>query len=196
MGQVRAHLYASFHSSRGKSDTAASPIARATVTRISNVPQRTQRFYEQRANVKAKRNFAVGQQATESETERQAWQRGTAVFQLNDQDGWHGRKKRTYLAWQLPNNYAGPHAKQPRGRMKRINQELADLFMKGMTGNDEEPVEDKPLPKRYFGNGRLAARAFNKTANQDIYWKRTGKPQPARLSDCQIWYVLSQRHQK
>ena len=191
IGQVRAHLYASFHSSRGKRDSEAAPIARETVARISHVPQRTQRFYEQRANVKTKRNFAVGSQANDLESETRSWRHGTAVFQLKDQDGQHGRKDRTYTAWQLPNNYAGPHTKQPRGRMKRINQELADLFMKGMTGNDESPVEDKILPRRFFGNGRLAAKAYNKSTNRDIYWKRTGEPRQAKSTGYQLWYVLN-----
>lgn len=190
MGQVRAHLYASFHSSRDKADAEASPIARDTLTRISHVPQRTQRFYEKRAKVKAKRNFAVGPAASEPEAEHTAWQQGTAVFQLQDQDGWHGRKDRTYLAWQLPNNYRGPHAKQPRGRMKRINQELADLFMKGMTGNGEELVEDK-LPRRFFGNGRLAAKALNRSASRDVYWKRAGGLRQAQSTSYQLWYVLN-----
>lgn len=187
MGQVRAHLYASFHSSRDKADAEAAPIARDTLTRLSHVPQRTQRFYEKRAKVKAKRNFAVGPAASEAEAEHAAWQQGTAVFQLQDRDGQHGRKDRTYLAWQLPNNYRGPHAKQPRGRMKRINQELADLFMKGMTGNGEELVEDKSLPRRFFGNGRLAAKALNRSANREIYWKRVGGD-----GRYQLWYVMSQ----
>ncbi|MEJ2748073.1 MAG: hypothetical protein P8183_09225, partial [Anaerolineae bacterium] len=77
MGQVRAHLYASFHSSRGKADAEAAPIARDTLTRLSHIPQRTQRFYEKRAKVRAKRNFAVGPAACESESEHTAWQQGT-----------------------------------------------------------------------------------------------------------------------
>jgi hypothetical protein len=191
IGQVRAHFYASFHSSRGKADAAAAPIARETLVRLSHVPQRTQRFYEQRTKVKAKRNFAVGPAASELESETQAWQRGTAVFQLQDPEGRHGRKDRTYLAWQLPNNYSGPHTKQPRGRMKRINQELADLFMKGMTGNSEAQVEDKKLPRRFYGNGRLAAKALNRSASQDIYWKRTEELRQAQSTSYQLWYVLS-----
>ncbi len=191
IGQVRAHFYASFHSSRGKQDAEAAPIARETVARISHVPKRTQRFYEQRVKVKTRRNFAVGQPASDVESEQIGWQQGLAAFQLKDQDGWHGRKGRTYTAWQLPNNYAGPHTKQPRGRMKRINQELADLFMKGMTGNSDDQVEDKKLPRRFYGNGRLAAKAYNKSANRDIYWKRAGRLRQAQPTGYQLWYVLS-----
>ncbi|MCB9420383.1 MAG: hypothetical protein H6667_11280 [Ardenticatenaceae bacterium] len=207
IGQVRAHFYASFHSSRGKQDAKAAPIARDTLARISHVPQRTQRFYEQRAKVKTRRNFAIGQMASDIESEKIGWKQGMASFQLKDQDGWHGRKGRIYLAWQLPNNYSGPHAKQPRGRMKRINQELADLFMKGMTGNGENQVEGRlslrqaqgpipepiegALPRRFFGNGRLAAKALNRSANQ-IYWKRADGLQQAQSPGYQLWYVMSQ----
>jgi hypothetical protein len=75
--------------------------------------------------------------------------------------------------------------------MKRINRELADLFMKGMTGNDEHPVEDKQLPRRFFGNGRLATKAFNRSANRDIYWKRTGEQRQTKSTSYQLWYVLN-----
>ena len=62
---------------------------------------------------------------------------GMAAFELKDQMDGTAVSGRTYLARQLPNNYRGPHTKQPRGRMKPSTGEPADLFMKGMTGNDE-----------------------------------------------------------
>ncbi len=184
MGQVRAHFYASFHSGRASADKPAAPIARDTIARISCVNQRTQRQYEKRARVQTKFNFAVGPQGTEHNEQEAAWQHGRASFRLTDWQGKHGRKGATYQAWQLPNNYIGPHTQLPRGRQKRINRELADLFMKGMTGNGRNPVDDAWQPQRYFKNGRLAAKAFHKTASP-IYWQN-----PQSRNHYQLWYIL------
>ena len=118
MGQVRAHLYASFHSGRGKHKmTKHRPIARDTIAQISHVNQRTQRFYEKRAKVITKHNFAVGPQNNALKSEETiAWQQGRRLFSLTIWMGNTAVKAATYTAWQLPNNYTGPHAKQPRGR--------------------------------------------------------------------------------
>ena len=129
--------------------------------------------------MKKQRNFAVGQQANEQNLEEKAWQQGHATFQLKDFQGKQGRKGKTYLAWQLPNSYSGPHARLAKGQQKRINQELTDLFMQGMTGNGH----DSRLQKRFFDNGRIAARAFSK-AKHDLYWKGNDNP------GCQFWQVL------
>ena len=184
MGQVRAHLYASFHSGRMNKEDKGSPIARDTIAQISHVHERTQRLYEKRARVRKKHNFAIGPQNSALNQEETAWKQGRASFQFTDMAGQHGRKGTTYTAWQLPNNYTGPHAKLPRGRQKRINRELADLFMKGMTGNDQSTIDAAWQPKRYFENGRLAVKAHTKSQNA-IYWQNK---QPC--NHYQLWYVL------
>jgi hypothetical protein len=57
-----------------------------------------------------------------------------------------------------------------------MNRELADLFMKGMTGNGEETVElalsdgQTKCVKHYYNNGALAANAYNRDSGQDVYW--------------------------
>ncbi|MCZ7668741.1 MAG: hypothetical protein M5U34_16855 [Chloroflexi bacterium] len=76
------------------------------------------------------------------------------------------------MAWQLPNSYRVALAHRPKGRQKRINQMLSDLFMKGMTGNAQQVIE-----KRYFGD---AARAV-----------RTGSA--ARLDRLKMIYIGSKR---
>ena len=61
IGDVRAHLYASFHSSRTKTErtgSASSLISRATLTDLSGVSPRTQQAYEKKAGVTVKRNLA------------------------------------------------------------------------------------------------------------------------------------------
>ena len=54
--QVRAHFYASYHSSRRESN----PISREVLRELTSVPERTQREYEQAADVACQRNIAVG----------------------------------------------------------------------------------------------------------------------------------------
>lgn len=170
IGDVRAHFYASFHSGRTR-ETAhgaqAMPIARQTLARISGVGQRSQRAYEKRAGVDVQHNFAVGETAAAKSEQARAWQQGNALFRLRDHRGYQGPQGKTYLAWQLPNTYYGCHAQRPKGRQKRINRELADLFLKGMAGNGEEHVE-----KRFYANGKLAAQGFNRQPDRDVYWQR------------------------
>ena len=167
MGAVRAHFYASFHSGRRQ----AMPIARATLARLSSVRPRTQRSYEKRAAVQRQANYTIGPRQTSPFAEEDAWQHGTASFHFIDHQGRQGRVGTAYLAWQLPNSYYGPHAPQPRGRQKRINQELAVLFNEGMTGNDQNPVGHvAERAKRFYGSGRDAARARLRRPISEVYW--------------------------
>jgi hypothetical protein len=106
-----------------------------------------------------------------------AWQHGRACFQLTDYQGQQGKPGATYVAWQLPNSYSGPHTQQARGGQKRFNRELADLWSQGTTGNDHS------MAKRYYGDGQLAAKAFNR-GKVGIYWQaREG-----------CWYWLGDRN--
>lgn len=167
---ARAHLYASFHSSRQtQDDTQSAPIARETLTRLANITAHTQRAYERKAGVRTQAQFAVGATCTPEGLEEAGWRRGRALFQLKDHQGVHGRPGRTYLAWQLPNRYRGPHRLAGRGRQKRINRELTDLLHKGMTGNGQPEIgAQRRLSKRYVGNGRSAANALARS--EEAYW--------------------------
>ncbi|MBP6786427.1 MAG: hypothetical protein KA170_02475 [Candidatus Promineofilum sp.] len=143
IGQARAHLYAAFHSGRTRTDLltgerrAAGPIARATLCKLSGAAANSQRNYERRTRVGRRSAIAVGPLVVAADEHEVAWRRGQALFRLRDGHGRHGRPGAVYLAWQLPNEYTGPHATLPRGRQKRLNRALADLFHDGMTGNDE-----------------------------------------------------------
>ncbi len=170
IGAVRAHLYASFHSGR-----ADAPISRAALEQSSGVHRRTQRRYERTARVRRRRNFAIGGPTGGENGEERAWRQGNAAFQLKDHQGKQGAAGKTYLAWQLPNSYAGPHAVAAKGRQKRINRELTDLFMQGITGNSQ----DFRLNRRFCGNGRNAAQLFSKTGGE-VYWRGKGN----------WWYVI------
>ncbi len=164
MGQVRAHFFASFHSGRKQ----ANPIARASLSEISHVSPRSQQNYERRARVRKLKNFAVGPKISSENAKDRAWQQGSACFRWHDNKAVHGAQGRSYLAWQLPNSYLGPHKQRPYGRQKKFNRELAVLFTKGMTGNDHFNVELKP--KRYFDAAKQTVRNHD-PSQTGVYWR-------------------------
>ncbi|RMG97005.1 MAG: hypothetical protein D6706_09180 [Chloroflexi bacterium] len=188
IGTVRAHFYATFHSSRTASQqTRHKPIARETIAAITHLPERTQRHYEHKAGVRTQRNFAIGKKVNSVSAHEIAWERGTAVFELKDFLGKHGQQGSTYWAWQLPNSYVGPHKQTGRGRQKRMNRELADLFMQGMTGNGRSAHTPPPpyTTRRYYANGRLAAKACTRRAANELYWTV-----PYKNGRLRLWYFL------
>jgi len=196
IGTVRAHLYASFHSGRASTASAGShhsmPLARQTIRGICHISRRTQRSYERKAHVHTQHNFAIGPQATIDVERETAWRHGPGFFRLSDKKGKQGAMGKTYVAWQLPNSYAGPHRQQPRGKQKRINQELADLFMQGMTGNGKALVASKKVyrSKRFFPNGRQAARAIVRPCGHEVYWRNTHN---RHRQGIRFWHCLSGR---
>ena len=179
IGTVRAHLYATFHSSRTQ-QKAKKPIARTTVSGLTQVQPRTQRRYERQAGVKRQAQFAIGGQATAENLQVRGWEQGQAVFQFKDFKGKQGQSGKNYVAWQLPNSYVGPHAQQPKGRQKRINRALTDLFMQGMTGNGQ----CSSVARRFFDNGRLAAKSYLRNPAKDHYWRGVGNGR------YQLWQVM------
>lgn len=175
IGTFRAHLYAAFHSGRAKETPhgeQAMPIARDTLASLSGVGRSSQRTYETAVGLQVRANFAIGNQTTKEAQQQRAWQHGQALFEIKDFRGQQGKKGKTYLAWQLPNSYFGQHQYRPKGRQKRINRELRDLVMKGIPGNVgvvDESCQFQ-IEKRYFPNGKLAARAYGRQATQTLYW--------------------------
>ncbi len=172
IGHFRAHLYASFHSGRQRPDRrtgrprARGPISRSTLCKLSGVTSNSQRNYERRARVSRRPAIAVGPLAGAADEHEVAWRRGRALFHLRDDKGRYGRPGAVYLAWQLPNEYTGPHAPLPRGHQKRLNRALADLFHNGMTGNgelrvtsDELRVTSEEAQRRPAGGGSVGQQA-------------------------------------
>lgn len=154
---MRAHLYATFHSSRERTERPSGPIARTTVARLTAVAPRTQRRYERKARVKRQAQFAIGAAANTESMQARGWEQGRATFAFwKDFNGQQGHGGKSYVAWQLPNSYVGPHVQQPKGRQKRINRALTDLFMQGMTGNGQRTK----ITRRFFDNGRSAAKSY------------------------------------
>jgi hypothetical protein len=204
IGDVRAHFYASFHSSRtpDHQHRPARPIARTTLEKLTRTSRHTLRTYERRAGVRRQSNFAVGPPSQTQQEQEQAWQRGRALFKFTDRRGLIGRPMASYSAWQLPNSYHGPHERRPRGSQKQLNHQLADLSMKGMTGNGEERgrrvvpgrllTSSQAAPnqtsyrRRFFDSGAAAARKYGRGSQTDLYWPR---PQSERR-DSQIWHFM------
>jgi hypothetical protein len=90
------------------------PIARDTLSHLSGVGRSSQRAYEARLGLSVQPNFALGEAEAAGRQEERAWRQGQALFALKDYAGQHGREGKTYLAWQLPNSYAGQHPSGPR----------------------------------------------------------------------------------
>lgn len=190
MGTVRAHFYASYHSGR----KSANPIARQTLSDLANVSRRTQQIYERRTGVERSANWAIGGEFSKQEAQNRGWRQGRALFTFKDHQGKTGAPDKTYLAWQLPNSYVGPHEPHAIARRKRINQNLVDLFKKGITGNGRKMVEgrqetlansEENAVARYYERGTMAAKAYNRSAQDDIYWRS-----PVTFGHRRVWHVL------
>jgi hypothetical protein len=85
----------------------------------------------------------------------------------------------------------GPHEQQPIGRQKRINQELADLFMKGMTGNGKGLFrKDKAYPTKrvhlFYKSGSAAAVSYNRHPDSDVFWRSRLR----RSGQYEMWHYL------
>lgn len=173
IGAFRAHLYAAWHSGR----RASTPIARATQRHHLHVPERSQRRYCQRLNLKRQRHIAIGKYYNKERVEERLWGQGAATFEFIDSQGALGKKNGRYVAWQLPNSYGRRHQASRMGRQKKLQRQLTDLVNQGARGNGGQAVQ-----RQYHPNGKAAARAANNI--QTAYW-------PAKQStDWQLWYSL------
>jgi hypothetical protein len=186
---ARAHLFATFHSSRSPKSAgvpAGKPISRSTLRELSHISRQTQSLYERRARVRCSSNFAVGGHYNTVNRQNSAWRHGRATFRFRDETGRLGRKGAEYTAWQLPNSYVGPHERRPKGQQKRINRELADLFMKGITGNGKDSKGAEQLAScRFFDKATTAAASYNLSPGQELYWpSQFGRPNRYRIWHC------------
>jgi hypothetical protein len=189
IGAARAHFYASFHSGRVRQTAAGPqvvPIARATLCTLSGRSRRSQRAYEQRAGVTARRNFVVGEAASSPNHQERAWQQKQALFLYKDHHGQLGQPGRSYMAWQLPNSYSGRYELWPGGGKKFLNRQLVDLQEKRLSGNDQRVVtDDKKHERRYYQDGRRAVKAYDSNHERDVYWRTPRQP-----GDYQLWHLL------
>jgi hypothetical protein len=187
IGEARAYLYASFHAGRQPVSSRTlrqKPIARDTLSALTGLTAECQRGYERRVGVRVSHNYVIGERANQSGKEERLWQHGGGAFEFVDFQGGQGKPGVDYMAWQLPNSYTVSLPHRPKGRQKRINRKLTDLFMQGMTGNDQQAIE-----KRYFGDGAAAAKAVGKhtTSVDEVFWLQHGKEN----GRSHMWYAVS-----
>jgi hypothetical protein len=155
IGNVQAAFYTSFHCGR-----AANPIARATLNKVTGVPERTQRHYDNAQNTERIANFSLVIDADDQEA---AWQHGRATFTFTDNLGKRGAAGKSYTAIRLPNSYQTTRYARLSGKRKRLNHQLSqDLVNHGTQGNSKEQVQ-----RLFFSDGQRAARAFNQ--NNNVY---------------------------
>ncbi|MCB0012650.1 MAG: hypothetical protein KDE34_12135 [Anaerolineales bacterium] len=197
--QVKSQLYATLHSARTPNSAdrnrapQSAPIARQILENLTGLTRQTQRQYEQQARVNARRQFAIGPHPTPELSQELAWQRGNSLFTYRDRRGQFGQADQSYLAWQLPNRYQGPHERLSRLRRRRLQRELTDLLTKGTTGNGQAVREMEPVvePGKRYGTDVRGAISCQRSAissrcpangvKQLAYW-------PAEKSG--YWFVL------
>lgn len=184
IGELKAHFYTVFHSSRAGEREYGPPIARETITAVTGVPRRTQQHYERRIGLQKRPNIALGSAASDRKAgdgvagppasataQELAWQHGRAYFRFTDRRGRYGRPAQTYHAWRLTNSYRNIHPCLPRGRQRRINRQLADLCIKRGTGNGS--LAARPA-RCFFPNGAAAGRAWSRGRATAAYWPTRG----------------------
>ncbi len=181
LAHTRAHCYAAFHSGRdSESDSdLGNPISRATLTMLCGVDERTQRRYDTLAGVETRTCIAIGAPYNKANHAETVWQQGGGTFILTDRRGLQGRAGTTYTAWQLPNQYQRCHARLPKGRQRKLNQQLrlltknhADLVTQRARGNDmatqkETAGKTENCVRRFFENGQAAIKA---RSGHPVYW--------------------------
>ncbi len=175
----RAHCYAACHSGRRRQAGGCAPISRATLTRLTGRPARTQRAYDARIGVRRQANHALLAIHQADAYQSAAFRYGRSLFLFHDRRGRHGRPGQTYLARQLPNGYHVPgHLQAARGRQRKINRCLQDLVTHPAQGN-----RNLTMDRLY-----VAAPAYLAAAQPDAkrlcYW-----PAPGGRPSEQIWYA-------
>ena len=180
IGETKAHFYASLHSGRRKNN----PISRATLEESTRVSKRTQLRYETITGIQKTRNVAIGERLNKESLEERAWKHGRSIFKFTDYKGMQGKPQRNYIAWRLPNSYRGSHELAPKGRLRKINQELKDLVNKRAQGNSRRMDS-----RVFFPDGAKAVEAYNGNIGkkQDHYWQ-CGQAQKRPSS---LWGVIT-----
>jgi hypothetical protein len=183
IGPLRANFYSTFHAGRRR----PAPIGRPTLTRLTGVPGRTQRYYDQVAGVRARLNLAIGQPFNPVAAHEQGWARGRALFCLADRQGRHGPPGARYIAWRLPNTYSSAHRPVAAGRQKKINHQIG-LVSQRARGNNRPLPSSPPIrcQRLFFSDGAAAGRAYNRDASHDRYWP----PATGQAAHFVTWRVL------
>ena len=161
---VRANFYAISHSQR------KSPISRAKLADITGVSERTQRRYDQVAQIQKTANYCL--ELPSDDPQNAAWHQRHAAFDFIDKHGRYGPAGKQYRAFQLPNSYTISYQTAAKGRTRKINQQLRqDLVKHRAQGNGRSQIDEQRVfgRKLFFDNGRAAS-----IQNGDSYLKTQG----------------------
>ena len=154
---AKAALYSTIHASRK-----AQPISRATLRDLTGVAERTQVDYDQSAETKTTRNFALVASNTPENAQQAAFKFGQSVFAFVDWKGKQGAENGRYIAQRLPNTYNTALITAPKGRRKKVNRRLKDLVKKS-------GAREQQALTLFHSDGKRAAKAMNNGAADSYY---------------------------
>lgn len=175
-GVFNAQMHAAWLAAHGGEEK---PISRAAIEAATAVPERTQRHYARVAGVIRQQNLEIGPRHTEETEEEMAWRHGRSSFEFIDYHGRQGQPNARYRARQLPNSYPRRHQVGAGGRRRKINKQLNSLV-----NHEERGSQFRRVDKRYFANGRAAAREGGRPPETQAYW-----PENGRNAGCyRVWY--------
>lgn len=174
IGSYNAAVYAAWHAGRR-----AAPVSRRAVQQATDIPERTQRHYDQVADVRRVVNVSIDDVLTTEGAENHAWKHGNASMTFVDSGGrTFGRNRKVYLSRQLPNSYrTGLTAKRSR-RQREYNYVLQTC---GLMGRGEQhkhitifhhSVKDAAREANR-ANPHIVLWAFKKTRTAQL-WSRMG----------------------
>jgi hypothetical protein len=173
---ANAALYTAVHAGRKR---AGAPIGRDALRSAAGISRSTQRRYEQRVGVIARRNFRVINSFSDYKLER-ARHEGRAAFEFTDYRGLAGTAGARYVAEGMANNYETPrrYERVESRRQRTINKHVRSL----RTVGDADRVGGG-IVRYYHDNVARAAAAYGRSPDTPNYWPVPG----ARTNHARIW---------
>ena len=184
--KVKAYFYATFDAGMSRNN----PMTRQSRRRATGVPERTQLEYDKEAGTKRLTNIAVTPFAYNRENiQRFAWERGKNVFKYFDAKGKYAKKRRSVIAWRMPNSYISSLETAPKGRQKKHNRKI-DLVENLERGNDLEFV------RIYHPTAQQAGREFNRRPDINHFYDLGGgftldAARKPKFKGARYWWVLA-----
>ncbi len=140
--EVRASLYATFHTGREKDPTKKGivhrPISQATVREVTGIPEATQRRYNKVAKVRAYKHYATGRKFDRERFKDSLYERWGNAFKFTDYNGKHGPAQAAYIGHRLPNSYTTKTLQASKGRQAKINKHIDLVTNVGEEGAQRE----------------------------------------------------------
>lgn len=158
IGNVKAHFYATLHSSRANSDK-ANPISRETLETLTGVSGRTQQRYDERVGIEKQQAIGVGGSYSAENQQNLLWQ-GKSTFKFIDKKGQQGQTGTAYIAWHLPNQYGAVHQSAPTKQRRRLNKRLATHTSCKDSTHDlaKHRAQGNVVNTLFFVDGRVASK--------------------------------------